>query len=95
MRAIVCGVSLAGRAPNTTWPVPAAVVAVLAVAFATFELLPAVAIRLWVPVADQEIATAVVVAVKNPTVIALTILWLTGVGRCLIAAGGDRTDWPR
>jgi hypothetical protein len=68
---------------------------VLGAAFAMFELLPAAAIRLWVPAADHELATAVVVAVKNPTVIALTILWLAGVGRCLAVgelARRDRTE---
>lgn len=29
--------------------------------------------------------TAVIVAVKNPTIIAFTLLWMAGIGRTLIA----------
>ena len=51
--------------------------ALLGIAFVIFDVLPELLMPQWIP---QEIF----VAVKNPTVIAMTILWMVGVGRELM-----------
>lgn len=60
---------------------------VLAVAFAIFDLLPNAAMSAWVPESRQDLATAIVLLVKNPTVIAFTLLWMTGIGVVLAQRG--------
>jgi hypothetical protein len=63
---------------------------VVGIAFAVFDLLPMAAVSLWVPADRQEIVNAVLVSVKNPTVIAVTILWMIGIGYHLMVVG-DRS----
>ncbi|GIE35470.1 hypothetical protein Ait01nite_085150 [Actinoplanes italicus] len=58
--------------------------ALLAVAFATFDLVPNVLIATVVPESGRELVTAWLVAVKNPTIIAFTVLWMVGIARTLI-----------
>ncbi|MEV1332949.1 hypothetical protein AB0J20_25645 [Micromonospora costi] len=65
--------------------------AVLAVAFVVFDVIPNAVIALAVPAADRDMVSAIVVAVKNPTVIAFTFLWLVGIARTLIV-GAVRDD---
>ncbi|RKN34528.1 hypothetical protein [Micromonospora musae] len=62
---------------------------VLAAAFVVFDVIPNAVIAAAVPEASRETVTAVVVAVKNPTVIAFTFLWLVGIARTLIVAPVD------
>jgi hypothetical protein len=62
---------------------------VLAAAFVVFDVLPTVAIALWVPESARDTVNATLVAVKNPTVIAMTVLWMAGVARMLIAGQGE------
>lgn len=67
-------------------------IGVLAIAFAIFDILPNAAVPLVVPDSDQAMVSAVLVAVKNPTVIAFTMLWMVGVVRTLLVeAVRDRT----
>ncbi|MEU8301576.1 hypothetical protein AB0C04_30335 [Micromonospora sp. NPDC048909] len=63
---------------------------VLAVAFVVFDVIPNVVIAAAVPEAGRETVTAVVVAVKNPTVIAFTFLWMVGIARTLIVETDDQ-----
>ncbi|WBB69077.1 hypothetical protein [Micromonospora sp. WMMD812] len=67
---------------------------VLAVAFVIFDVIPNTVIALAVPEADRAMVEAVVVAVKNPTVIAFTFLWMAGVARTLIVQSADARAVP-
>ena len=58
--------------------------AVLAAAFVVAGILPDLAVAAWVSADRQDLAQAVLLAVKNPTVIAFTLLWTVGVARTLI-----------
>jgi hypothetical protein len=49
-----------------------------------FAVLPNIAIETSVPEARQDLVTAVLLMVKNPTIIAFTMLWSLGVARMLI-----------
>ncbi|MEV0730979.1 hypothetical protein [Polymorphospora sp. NPDC050346] len=60
---------------------------VLAVAFVLLDVVPNTAIAVLVPDGRQELVTSVLVSVKNPTVIAFTVLWMVGVGRTLMVEG--------
>jgi len=64
----------------------------LAAAFTVFDVLPTIAIDRWASETRRDLITAVVVAVKNPTVIAFTFLWLVGIARVLISEQRDRDD---
>ncbi len=57
---------------------------VLGVAFVLLDVIPEGAVRLWVPQERQALVNAIMLAVKNPTVIAMTMLWMIGVGRVLM-----------
>jgi hypothetical protein len=57
---------------------------ILGAAFVLLDILPNAAIALWVPAEQQELVTSIVVAAKNPTVIAFTFLWMAGVARELM-----------
>ncbi|GAA4914063.1 hypothetical protein LX16_5257 [Stackebrandtia albiflava] len=59
---------------------------VLAAAFVVLDLLPNTAIATLVPADDRDTVTAVVVAAKNPTVIAMTFIWMIGVGVAMMRA---------
>lgn len=48
------------------------------------------ALSFWLPADRREFVDAVLVSVKNPAIIALTILWMIGTGYCLMVAG-DRS----
>jgi hypothetical protein len=58
--------------------------ALLAVAFAIFDVVPNALVATVVPESARDIVTAWLVALKNPTIIAFTMLWMIGVGRTLI-----------
>jgi hypothetical protein len=68
--------------------------AVLGVAFVLLDVLPGLAIAQWVAEERRELVTAVLVSVKNPTVIAFTFIWMTGVGRRLMLDGRPRAERP-
>ena len=55
--------------------------AVLGAAFVIFDIVPSAAIAAWVPDARAQLAQAVLVAAKNPTVIAFTLVWMAAVVR--------------
>ncbi|MEU4622483.1 hypothetical protein AB0G04_21260 [Actinoplanes sp. NPDC023801] len=67
----------------------------LVAAFAGFDLVPNVLIATVVPESARDLVTAWVVAAKNPTIIAFTMLWMIGIARTLIIgpdpARGDQT----
>jgi hypothetical protein len=56
----------------------------LAVAFVLLDVLPELAVAKLVPASAQNLVSALLVSIKNPTVIALTMLWMVGVGRALM-----------
>jgi hypothetical protein len=58
--------------------------ALLAIAFLIFDVLLNALIATSVPDSRQAVVNAVLVAVKNPTIIAFTLLWMVGIGRALI-----------
>lgn len=60
----------------------------LALAFAFFDLVPTWAVSSLVAEEQRDLAAAIVLAVKNPTVIALTFLWLVGLARYFVVRGG-------
>ncbi len=60
---------------------------VLAAATLLFAVLPNIAIAVWAPETHRDQLTAIMLAVKNPTVIAFTVLWIAGVAVTLMAAG--------
>jgi hypothetical protein len=61
----------------------------LGLGFVVFDVVPHLLLG-WVRRAEhQNLAQSILVSVKNPTVIALTILWMAGVGRMLMRAGLD------
>ncbi|MEV4411652.1 hypothetical protein [Catellatospora sp. NPDC049609] len=57
---------------------------VLGIAFVLFDVIPEGAVALWTPEERRPLATAILIGVKNPTVIAMTMLWMIGVGRALL-----------
>jgi hypothetical protein len=59
---------------------------VLGIAYLIFGALPELAISLWVPEQRQDQIQAILVSAKNPTVIAMTILWIVGVGHHLMSS---------
>lgn len=59
----------------------------LALAFAFFDLVPTWAVSSLAAEEHQDLVTAIVLAVKNPTVIALTFLWLIGLARHFVIRG--------
>ena len=64
------------------WIIPA----VLGAAFVVFDTLPTAAITAWVPDPQAELVMAVLVAAKNPTVIAFTLIWMVAVVRAMVHA---------
>lgn len=56
----------------------------LAVAFLIFDVLPNALIATVVPEPSRDLVTAWLVALKNPTIIACTMLWMIGIGHALI-----------
>ncbi|GAA3396848.1 hypothetical protein [Cryptosporangium minutisporangium] len=64
---------------------------VLAAAFVVCDVLPNAAVALWVPETHRDAVAATLVAVKNPTVIAFTVLWMAGIARTLIVAHGTES----
>jgi|GEM_PF-2739243 len=66
---------------------------VLAAAFMMFDRLPDLATTTLAAPADQPLITAVVVALKNPTVIALTLSWMVGAAR-IMALHTSENDSP-
>jgi hypothetical protein len=57
---------------------------VLGLAVVAFEYVPNVAMARWISEPHRQLAVALWVATKNPTVIAVTILWMTGVAHELM-----------
>lgn len=64
--------------------------AVLALAFTVFDVIPTLIVDTAVPAADRDTVTAVMLAVKNPTIIVFTMLWLIGIGQALITSTEQR-----
>ncbi|WP_143175585.1 hypothetical protein [Cryptosporangium aurantiacum] len=65
---------------------------VLGAAFVVCDVLPNAAVAAWVPDGARDVVTATMVAVKNPTVIAFTVLWIVGIGRTLIVEQTDADE---
>lgn len=60
---------------------------VLGVAFVIFDVIPNAAIAMWAPDGQRELISSILVSAKNPTVIALTFLWMAGIAYTLMCAG--------
>jgi hypothetical protein len=58
------------------------------------DVLPNMAIEHWIAEGIREWVTAVLVSVKNPTVIAFTFIWMAGVARQMILSGKPRAAAP-
>lgn len=65
--------------------------ALLGAAFLVFDLTPNLTVAALTTPRTEPFVTAVVVAVKNPTVIALTFCWMIGVGVVLAGRVGIKT----
>jgi hypothetical protein len=68
---------------------------ILGLAFVVFDVIPAVLIGLLVPADTQNVVNATLVAVKNPTVIAMTILWMAGIAHTLSTGRQGHADEDR
>ncbi len=68
---------------------------ILGLAFVVFDVIPTLLIGLLVPADAQDVVHATLVAVKNPTVIAMTILWMAGVAYTLSTGRQGRADEGR
>lgn len=74
------------------WPALAGHVLCLAAVYLVSAVLPGLALRTWVPAADRNLNQAVLLAVKNPTVIAFCMIWTVGVIRqMMLTPVADRT----
>ncbi|MEV4218397.1 hypothetical protein [Nonomuraea sp. NPDC049725] len=62
---------------------------VLGAAFTVLDVLPTLAVDQWAGQA-RDLVTALLVSVKNPTVIAFTFVWMTGVATRLMLSGSRR-----
>src|SRR5699024_7177884 len=60
-----------------------------------FDLVPTWAVASLVAEESRALATAIVLAVKNLTVIALTFLWLIGLARFIVVNGAHKPLAPR
>lgn len=65
---------------------------VLGAAFTVFDILPNAMIAAWVPDARAQDVQSVLVAAKNPTVIALTMVWMVAVVREIVREMGHATQ---
>lgn len=54
-----------------------------------FDIIPEQVVTLWIPDAAETTYTATLLAVKNPTVIAFTFVWMVGIARQMVVLGGD------
>ncbi|MDH2429997.1 hypothetical protein [Sphaerisporangium sp. TRM90804] len=68
--------------------------AVLGLAFVAFDTLPGLAVEHLLAEDAREAATATLVSVKNPTVIAFTIIWMVGVARQMMLSAEPRRPAP-
>lgn len=72
---------------------------ILALAFVVFDVIPMLLIGAFVPEDSRSVVNATLVAVKNPTVIAFTVLWLSGIAHTLATSttvrGSSRTEGSR
>ena len=68
---------------------------ILGLAFVVFDVIPTLLIGRLVPADAQSTVNATLVAVKNPTVIALTILWLAGIAYVLSTGRQGHADEGR
>ncbi len=65
---------------------------ILGLAFVVFDVIPMLLIGRFVPEGSQTVVNATLVAVKNPTVIAGTILWMAGVAHALSTGRPGHAD---
>ncbi|GLW05402.1 hypothetical protein Misp01_05320 [Microtetraspora sp. NBRC 13810] len=56
----------------------------LGAAFVVLDVLPGLAVGHWVAAGSRELVMSILVAAKNPTVIAFTFVWMAGVARLLV-----------
>jgi hypothetical protein len=65
----------------------------LGIAFVIFDVVPGLLISELVAQDRQDLWRSVLVSAKNPTVIAMTILWMVGVGRTLMRSSLAATPY--
>ncbi|MFE1468687.1 hypothetical protein [Nocardiopsis dassonvillei] len=56
--------------------------------FAVFSVVPEQVVPLWIPASEQDLYWALLLAVKNVTVIAVTLVWMVGAVRQMLIEGG-------
>lgn len=62
--------------------------ALLLALFAVFSVIPEQVVPLWIPASGQDLYWALLLAVKNVTVIAVTLVWMVGAVRQMLIEGG-------
>jgi hypothetical protein len=62
--------------------------ALLLALFAVFSVVPEQVVPLWIPASGQDLYWALLLAVKNVTVIAVTLVWMVGAVRQMLIEGG-------
>ncbi|WP_444960428.1 hypothetical protein [Nocardiopsis sp. M1B1] len=56
--------------------------------FGLFSVVPEQIVPLWIPASGQDLYWALLLAVKNVTVIAVTLVWMVGAVRQMLIEGG-------
>ena len=62
--------------------------ALLLALFVVFSVVPEQVVPLWIPASGRDIYWALLLAVKNVTVIAVTLVWMVGAVRQMLIEGG-------
>ncbi|WP_150252525.1 hypothetical protein [Nocardiopsis deserti] len=62
--------------------------ALLLALFAVFSVVPEQVVPLWIPASAQDLYWALLLAGKNVTVIAVTLVWMVGAVRQMLIEGG-------
>jgi hypothetical protein len=68
--------------------------ALLLALFAVFSVVPEQVVPLWIPASGQDLYWALLLAVKNVTVIAVTLVWMVGAVRQMLIEGGRLLEEP-
>ncbi|QBI53061.1 hypothetical protein [Streptomonospora litoralis] len=58
-----------------------------------FDVIPERIVPLWLPASAEDTYWAVLLAAKNVTVIAFTIIWMVGAVRQMLVEGGRLLEW--
>ena len=73
------------------WPSLIVQAFLIAVALVVFDFIPEQIITLWISEDAENLYMAILLAVKNPTVIAFTFVWMVGIVRQMMLYSPDKT----